>query len=284
MFFKSTTVSYRNASIMTGIMSRLLTLAAAAVLLGSATVSLAAVFPGYSFLTINSSSSGTGNTTNTQFLGANGVINVTHFFPTASGVGSADNNNPLIAPSDFSALFPGTGSVQGHLAQTVYAHTSVVTFSLSGYTITPDTAFGIWNTSDEVTKPVGGNPVYRIQLLDASSTLVNPSTFSYMDNVENTGSAGVLSHHKMVMTPSTGEITFGASTNSFGTHTDATFWKNIPPTTKEIRVYADLPPLNTIGDGVGYYFAELKVPEPCGLALCVLGLLPLSALDRRRRR
>ncbi len=284
MFFKPTSVFNLIASTITAGPTRLLALVTAAVFLASSTVSLAAVFPGYSFLTINSSSSGTGNTTNTQFNGANGVINVTHFFPSASGVGADDNNNPLIAPSDFSALFPGTGSVQGHLAQTVYAHTSVVTFDMTGYTITPDTAFGIWNTTDEVTKPVGGNPVYQVQLLDASNTIVNPSSFSYMDNVENTGSAGVLSHHKMIMTPATGEITFGASTNSFGTHTDATFWKNIPPTTKEIRVYADLPSLNTIGDGVGYYFAELKVPEPCGLTLCVLGLLPVSMAGRRRRR
>jgi hypothetical protein len=87
------------------------------------------------------------------------------------------------------------------------------------------------------------------------------------------------------MNTSTGEVTFGGTVNGgVGTHTDAAFWRNIPITTQEIRVYADLPPLNNIGDGVGYYFAELTVPEPCSIALCAFGIFSCSAILGRCRR
>ena len=85
----------------------------------------------------------------------------------------------------------------------------------------------------------------------------------------------------MVMNTSTGEITPGALINSFGTHTDAAFWDNIPVGTKQIIVYGNLPPLNTLGDGVGYYFAEV-VPEPSSFAFSVLGLFSLGIFGCRR--
>ena len=73
----------------------------------------------------------------------------------------------------------------------------------------------------------------------------------------------------------TGEITFGALLNASGTHTNASFWDQIPAGTKQIVVYCDLPQLNSIGDGVGYYFAEV-VPEPASFgALALSGLLLL---------
>lgn len=248
----------------------------------SATVSLATTYPGYSFLTVSGNNTA-GNGAFSQFSGANGVITVSHSF-SSGGAGLDDNNNALINPSQFTTLFPGTGSVQGHLAQTVYAHTSVVTFNFSGYTLTPNTVFGMWNTTDEVTKPAGGSPVYQVQLLNASNTLVPPSSFSYLGNQDNTGAGGVLSHTSLLMNTGSGEVTFGGLTNGgAGTHTDAAFWRNIPVTTKELRVYADLPPLNTIGDGVGYYFAELTVPEPCGLLLFALSVLACGNVVRRRR-
>lgn len=262
---------------------RRLALATATIFLGSTSLSLAATYPGYAFLTLSSATNNLpGNAAFCQFTGTNGVIDATHFFPSASGVGADDNNNPLIFPSTFTNTFPGTGPVQGHLAQTVYANQSVVTFDMRGYTITPNTVFGMWNTTDEVTRPVGGNPVYEVKLLDNTNTLVSPSTFSYMGNQDN--QTQVQGKHSLVMTTSTGEVTFGGSINGgVGTHTDAAFWRNIPITTQEIRVYADLPSLNTIGDGVGYYFAEL-VPEPSSFVLCAFGIFSLGATFRRRRR
>jgi hypothetical protein len=205
----------------------------------------------------------------------NGVINVTDSFPTG-GAGASENLNSAIFPSQFTTLFPGTGQVQGHLAQTVYNHTSVVTFDLTGYNLSSSTVFGMWNTTDEVTAPVGGSPVYRVQLIDAGGFQVNP-TFNLIGNQDN--QTQVPGRHQMVMS-GTGEITPGALINGgAGTHTDAAFWDNIPAGTKKIIVYADLPPLNPIGDGVGYYFAE-AVPEPGTLSAFAIGGL---ALLRRRR-
>ena len=263
--------------------SKCLPFATAAVLLASTSLSLAAVFPGYTFLNVTGNFPLNGNQTLTQFSGANGVITVTHSFPNG-GVGTADNDNfnAGFSPSQFTTLFPGTGQVQGHLAQTVYAHTSTVTFDMTGYNITPNTAFGIWNTTDEVTAPAGGPPVYRVQLLDSGNLVQNPSSFSYMGNQDN--QTQVQGAHSLVMNTSNGIITFGGTINGgAGIHTDAAFWRNIPFGTKQINVIANLPPLNTIGDGVGYYFAELTaVPEPSTIALSTLGLFALLAKQRRR--
>jgi hypothetical protein len=66
---------------------------------------------------------------------------------------------------------------------------------------------------------------------------------------------------------------------------DAAFWKmNVPAGTTQIRVYGNLDPLNLIGDGVGYYFAEVAIPEPTSIALCGLGLFSLGAVGRGRTR
>jgi hypothetical protein len=259
--------------------SRCLALGTILVLLASVSHSLAATYPGYQFLTVADNFPFNGNATQTTFSGTNGVIKVSHNFPNG-GVGASDNDSAAIFPSNFTTMFPGTGNVQGHLAQTVYAHTSVVTFDMTGYTITPNTAFGIWNTTDEVTKPAGGNPVYQVQLVIAN-TQVNPTSLSYMGNQDN--QTQVQGRHSLVMNTSTGEITAGGTINGgIGTHTDAAFWRTIPTNTQKIIVYADLPPLNNIGDGVGYYFAELKVPEPTTIAFTAPGLLALL-LNRRRR-
>jgi hypothetical protein len=259
---------------------RRVALATAAIFFVSTTVSLAAVFPGYTFLSVSGNGMG-GNVATSQFSGLNGVINVTHSF-SPGGNGVSDNQNNLIFPSQFTTLFPGTGQVQGHLAQTVYNHTSVITFDMIPYLITPNTVFGMWNTTDEVTKPAGGNPVYRVQLLDNTFTIVNPSSFNLMGNQDN--QTQVQGRHQLVMNTSNGEVTFGATINGgVGTHTDAAFWNKIPIGTKQIIVYGDLPPLNNIGDGVGYYFAELAVPEPCTFALSALGLFSLGMFGSRRR-
>ena len=192
------------------------------------------------------------------------------------------SRNTAIFPSQFTTVFPGTGQVQGHLAQTIYNGGSVITFDLTGYTLTQNTAFGMWNTTDEVSRPPGGPPVYQVQLINSSNVQVNPTSFFLMDNQDN--QTQVQGRHKLTMNTSTGEITPGATINGgIGTHTDAAFWKNIPTTTKKIIVYGNLPPLNNIGDGVGYYFAELAVPEPGSCGLFVIGLLSLSAIRRKRR-
>ncbi|MGH7177471.1 MAG: PEP-CTERM sorting domain-containing protein, partial [Tepidisphaeraceae bacterium] len=156
------------------------------------------------------------------------------------------------------------------------------TLDTQNYNFSPSTVFGMWNTSDQVSSPPGGNPVYQLQLMDSNGFIVNPTTLTVYGKGDNLGQ--VAGAHEMDMNPADGVITPGVQINGgSGTHTSATFWTGIPIGTKQIIVYADLPSLNPIGDGVGYYFAEV-VPEPTGLALFALGLYPLSRFGGRRRR
>jgi hypothetical protein len=246
----------------------------------------------YDFLSVSGNWPQTGNAAATTFSSnnLNGVVTVSHIFSSPAAVGYADNDNALIFPSDFTSLFPGTGQVQGHLAMTVYGdpnglppggniNTSQVIFNLTAYTGNlPDLMFGIWNTTTEV-----GSPVYNIQLRDASNVIVAPSTLTVYGNADNTGSGQVLGYHQMLFTPSSGDISFSnAVLNASGVHTDAMFLNGIPLGTKEIIVTANLPPLNTIGDGVGYYLAEQVIPVPpavwlFGSALGVMGWMRRKA-------
>ena len=232
----------------------------------------AALASSLKFLTV--AGTGTGNATSTQFTSqhGNGVINVTHQF-SPGGAGLDDNNNALIFPSLFPTLFPGSGQIQGHLAQTVYNHTSLVTFDLTSYTLSKKTVFGIWNATTQVQLPA-----YRVQLLNSVNVQVNPTTFNL---IGNEGNNPVLlpqgEQYELTMSP-TGQLGIGTLLNINGIHSDAAFWNNIPAGTKEIRVYGNLPPLNNIGDGVGYYFADC--PEPSS---CVLMLASFSGLLFRRR-
>jgi hypothetical protein len=274
LYSKPTTVNPLLASASPGTWRRRLALAAVTAFLGAIGAAPAAT---YDFLTVASTGTFTSQFTS---LNGNGVINVSQVF-SPGGAGLQNNINTAIFPSQFTTLFPGTGLVQGHLTQTVYNNTSVVTFDLTGYALSSTTVFGMWNTTDEVTAGPGGPPVYQVQLLDAGNNLVSPTTFNLIGNQDN--QTQVSGRHQMVLNTSTGEITPGALLNLSGTHTDAAFWDNIPVGTKQIIVYANLPPLNTLGDGVGYYFAEV-IPEPSGFALSALGLLFLGRFARRRSR
>jgi len=244
------------------------------------TLTFAAIYPGYQFLTISGNNVPV-NLASSQFSGTNGVIKVSHAF-SPGGAGAADNQNFLggFHPGNFTTMFPGTGNVDGHLAQTVYANTSLVEFDLTGYSLTQNTVFGMWNTTDEVTAPVPGNPVYRLQLVDNTSTQVDPIGLFHMGNQDN--QTQVQGRHSLVVNLANGNVTPGGTINGgVGTHTDAAFWRNFPAGTQKIRVYADLPPLNNIGDGVGYYFAEL-IPEPGTFTLLALALAPLTIVRRIR--
>lgn len=252
-------------------------LAAAVIFLASGTASHAA----YQFLTVAPPVGVGGNAAVAQFNGTNGIIGVTHAF-SAGGNGPDDNNNNAIFPSAFPTVFPGTGNVQGHLAQTKYASTSTVTFLMTGYTITPNTVFGMWNTTNQVAQPP-----YRIELVNTSNVSGPPLSFATYGTQDNVGAGQPLGSSQMVLNPATGDISAGATINGgAGIHTNALFWTGIPTNTKLINVYGTLAPLagNNIGDGVGYYFAELVVPEPCSIALCTIGLLSLGTLRVRRRR
>ncbi len=286
MFSNSTSSVNRVARTMAGASSRRLALALAIVLLGSSSA-LSAV--NYDFLSVSGNWPLTGNAASTTFTSnnLNGIVAVSHIFSSPAAVGYADNDNALIFPSDFTTLFPGTGQVQGHLAMTVYGdpgnplpggniHTSQVIFDLTGYTGNlPDLVFGIWNTTDEVALPA-----YNIQLLDSSSTLVDPTTFNLIGNQDN--QTQVAGAHMMQLDTSTGDITAPTALTG-STHTDAMFFDGIPTGTLQIIVTANLPPLNTIGDGVGYYFAE-PVPEPSSIVLSAIGLVSLYVFRRRRKR
>ncbi|MBX9787318.1 MAG: PEP-CTERM sorting domain-containing protein [Pirellulales bacterium] len=278
----SPSVEYSRA----GSISRRLVLAALIVASGA---SVSRAVP-YDFLSVSGNNvAGNGASTTFTSNNKNGVITVSHVFSSPLAVGYADNNNALIYPSEFSILFPGTGKVQGHLAMTVYGdpnspipggniYTSQVIFDLTGYKANlGNLKFGIWNTTDEV--PL---PAYNVKMLDVNSKLVSGglSVFGNQDNQWQ-----VAGKHSMQYNTINGDITAPTLINAFGTHTDAIFLDGIPPGTQQIIVTGNLPPLNNIGDGVGYYFAE-PVPEPSTIAMSTIGAAGLAwaALRRRRRR
>lgn len=252
--------------------------------LGAAQAALGAQ---YDFLSVSGNNvAGNGASTTFTSNANNGVITVTHSFSSPAAVGYGDNNNSLIYPSQFTTLFPGTGLVQGHLAMTVYGdpnsptpggniNTSTVVFNLTGYFGNlPSLVFGIWNTTDEVTLPV-----YDIKIKDAGSNIVAPP-FNLFGNQDN--QTQVAGRHMMQM-DAFGNITAPTLLNIGGTHTDAMFFDGIPTGTQEIIVTANLPPLNLIGDGVGYYFAEI-VPEPSSFVLAAAGAATLAWAGLRRGR
>jgi len=245
----------------------------------------------------NTPGNGTAVSTFTSGLG-NGIITVDHNSTTPNSLGNwgaQDNINSAINPSMFAALFPGTGNVQGHVAQSMYGdpnpppgspapipNVTTVTFHLTsgnnGYNgYLPDLIFGIWNTTTEV-----GMPVYNIQLKDSGGFIVSPTTLNFFGRDDNTGSAGVLGLHQLLFTPSSGDLTFNPANLPNGAiHTDAIFLNKIPLGTQEIIVTGTLPALNNLGDGVGYYFVE--TPEPSTFVLGGLGILGLAAAARRRQ-
>jgi MYXO-CTERM domain-containing protein len=231
-------------------------------------------YAAYDFLTITGNNLG-GNAAVSQFqsLNGHGVINVSHSYTSGSPAPS-DNVNSAIFPSQFQALFPGTGQVQGHLAQTNVNSISTITFDLTGYSLSAQTVFGIWNIIDESL----GQPHYRVELVDAMNLPQPPATFNLIGKQDN--ETQVAGRRRLDLDVTTGNLTATALINAGGTHSNAAFWDNIPLGTKQIIVYGNLPNLST-GDGVGYYFAEIHVPEPTGTLLALAGLTGLAMVRRR---
>ncbi|MES1212958.1 MAG: PEP-CTERM sorting domain-containing protein [Singulisphaera sp.] len=265
-----------------------------AVWLNSINFSLAVQYNFMSVSGTNVPGNGTTVSTFTSGLG-NGTITVDHNSTTPNSLGNwgaQDNINAAIFPSQFATLFPGSGNVQGHLAQSMYGdpnpppgfpapvpNVTTVTFHLNYTGYLPKLAFGFWNTTTEV-----GAPVYNIKLMDSSNAIIAPSMVNILGTDDNTGFGQVLGLHQVLFSPSSGDVSFSnAILNAGGIHTNALFFDGIPVGTKEIIVTATLPPLNGLGDGVGYYFAE-PVPEPSTIALATIGVgVLITKLFRRRR-
>jgi hypothetical protein len=279
MFSKSNFVFHSCTSITTNKSNRPFAAALAAAILVVGSTSIASALT-YNFLSVTGNNI-PGNGAFSQFSGAKGVIPVSHSF-SIGGAGPQDNDNAAIFPSQYTTVFPGTGNVQGHLAQTLYGNASIVTFDLTAYADTPTaTVFGMWNTTDEVAQPA-----YRIELIDGFGNPVPPTTFTTFGTQDNTGGAGVNGRHQMVLNSLTGDITAGAVINGgIGIHTNALFWTGIPAGTQKIVVYGKLGPIpgNNQGDGVGYYFVEV-VPEPASFALLSMGVLFAASYFGRSRR
>jgi hypothetical protein len=230
------------------------------------------------FLTVLTNPNGP-DTSQFNSLNNHGYIDVTHVH-SAGGAAAQDNANNAIL-NKFELLFPNTGLVDGHLAQTHYNSQLEVHFDLSNYNITPRTIFGIWNTSDEVSWPPSGPggqapPVYSLKVMQ-NNVIGPPTTFALIGNQNN--EASVMAHTQLLMDPTTGDITPGAVIGG-GVHMNAAFWKKIPTNAQEIILYGNLPPLNAIGDGIGFYFAD--VPEPTTALLASFALMFLATRARRR--
>jgi hypothetical protein len=231
----------------------------------------------YDFLTVTGNNLG-GNAAFSQFnsLNGNGVITVTHSYTAGSPV-EFDNVNSAIFPSQFEALFPGTGQVQGHLSQMNDNSIATVTFDLTGYNLSLETVFGIWNITDEGF----GQPHYRVELIDSLNNPQPPTSLNLIGNQDN--ETQVAGRRRLDMDLATGNLTSTVLINPSGTHSDAAFWNNIPLGTQKIIVYGNLPNLAT-GDGVGYYFAEVHIPEPTGVVLSVAGLSGIAIFRGGQRR
>lgn len=229
----------------------------------------------YDFLPVTQTGTDTSRFNSNNF---NGYIDATDSF-SSGGRGTQSNQNSLIYPSTFTTLFPGTGQVQGHLAITIYNHTSLVEFNLNNYALSASTVFGVWNMTNEVTPPPGGNPVYRLEVLDGNLNVLPLTGINIIGNQDN--QTQVQGQQNLDLNLGNGEFSPGASINGgSGVHTNAIFMDNLPSAAKYIRVYGDLPPLNNIGDGVGYYFAEV-VPEPTSLGLIAI-IFALGLPTRRQ--
>lgn len=230
----------------------------------------------YNFLSVTGNNvPGPGATS--QFTSSNypGVINVTHAF-SQGGFGMLyDNQNALLFPSGFPTLFPMSGPIQGHLVSTNYNHQSTVTFTFVNYPAT-DTIFGIWNATNRTSAPP-----YRLQYVDSNNVLGPPIAFQPYQAVNNNNednTLGPAGHQNLDMNLATGVISAGAVLQAGGTHTNAAFWR-IPAGTQQIIVHGMLgPSLNgEPDDGVGYYFADRKIPEPAGFVLAAVGAAALAA-------
>ena len=85
----------------------------------------AAVATPYTFMSVSGTNvpgNGTAVSTFTSGL-LHGIITVDHNSTTPNSLGNwgiQDNINSAINPSKFATLFPGTGNVQGHVAQSMY--------------------------------------------------------------------------------------------------------------------------------------------------------------------
>ncbi len=148
---------------------------------------------------------------------------------------------------------------------------------MTGYNLSPQTVFGIWNITDEAP----GQPHYRVELIDSLDNPQAPTTFNLIGKQDN--ETQVAGRSRLDMDLATGNLTATVLINPSGTHSNAAFWDSIPIGTKKIIVYGNLPDLNT-GDGVGYYFAEIHVPEPTSLFLLIAGLSCIAIVRRRERR
>jgi hypothetical protein len=182
-------------------------------------------------------------------LHGNGVITVTNTGGPFLGF------NNIAWASQFTNLFPASGTVTGWLAQADNFARYTNTFYLAGYTIKTNTVFGMWNITEEAN-------TYSIRLLDASGSQIAPVFNWNFLGYDDDALAGNIAWYHMNLNNSTG-IFSPVPYKISGIDCDGAFWDNIPLNTKKIVVTGSLGAFNA--DGVVFYFAERR---PCPAIPC----------------
>jgi hypothetical protein len=192
---------------------------------------------GYDFLSVSIPGAG-GKFTSTN---GNGFITVTN-----TGGPFLSLNNTVYS-SQFTNLFPASGTVQGWLARADNNARYTNTFYLTNFTLSASLVFGMWNITEEPN-------TYSIKLLDAANNpIAPPFNWNFLGYDDDTLSGNIGWYH-MNLNYASG---FFSPTNykASGTDCDGAFWDNIPLNTRKIVVTGTLGAFNA--DGVVFYFAEI---------------------------
>jgi hypothetical protein len=195
-----------------------------------------AIANGFDFLPVTITGAGAQFTS----TNGNGFITVTN-----TGGPFLSLNNTLWS-SQFTNLFPASGTVPGWLARADNNAKYTNIFYLTNYALSASLVFGMWNITEEPN-------TYSIKLLDATNNLISPPFSWNFLGYDDDSLSGNIAWYHMNLNYASG---FFSPTNykASGIDCDGAFWDNIPVNTRKIVVTGTLGAFNA--DGVVFYFAE----------------------------